>query len=206
MIFKSPDQKKAEQLRRTIEETKKSTDAALAALRSVSGEDPAQVSSLEDMGAERGKSPNEIQAAEAEGRPALNVDGVRKRGEAEPQAARTPEPQKGKTPRERVKEQVSEFIAEFGLDSALPLDFEDLNDAQKLKVVRDLKQRIVDIVKSEARTQYSDTLKGQSRFQSIKSSFKKGGDLKKLEKTAFQEIKNTDEGKQLIADNLQILT
>src|SRR3989338_4140679 len=93
------------------------------------------------------------------------------------------------------KEEVEAFVAEFGLSPLLPSEFEGLNEAQKLKVIRDLKRRIVDIVKSDAQTQYSEDLKGKSVIKSIASSIIKESNVKNLEKKAFEELRNTDEGK-----------
>lgn len=91
--------------------------------------------------------------------------------------------------------EVEDFITEMDLDQLLPPEFEGLYKAQKLKVVRDLKQRIVDTVKSDAQTQYSEDLKNKTITgirkvaESIKASFTKERDVKNIEKKVFEEIK-----------------
>src|SRR3989344_3173274 len=55
-------------------------------------------------------------------------------------------------------EEVAGFISQFGLEPALPPEFANLSDEQKLLVVRQLENRIIDIVKADAQTQYSEDL------------------------------------------------
>jgi hypothetical protein len=93
-----------------------------------------------------------------------------------------------------------------GLEGLLPPQFETLNDLQKVKVLEDLKKRIVDIVKSDAETQYSETLKQKGGIRRYLSGISKEGSLKKLETKIFESLKNTPEGQKLISDDLKILT
>ena len=73
-------------------------------------------------------------------------DGHRKKGERE----------STKNPPE---EEVNDFLAEMNLEPMLPFEFHKLSETQKLKVIRDLKRRVVDIVKADAQTQYSEAIK-----------------------------------------------
>lgn len=93
-----------------------------------------------------------------------------------------------------------------GLEGLLPPQFETLDDLQKVKVLEDLKRRIVDIVKSDAETQYSETLKQKGSIRRYLSGISKEGSLKKLEIKIFESLKNTPEGQKLISDDLKILT
>ena len=88
------------------------------------------------------------------------------------------------------EQEVADFISEFRLQELLPTSFANLDIAQQLKVIMDLKKRIVDIVKSDAQTQYSESLKGQSFVQPIKNSITKETDLKNTEKEVFEKLKN----------------
>lgn len=136
-------------------------------------------------------------------------------------------PKKGETaPQPPAIKEVESFINEFNLRSILPEEFSALNSAQQLKVIRDLKRRIVDVVKSNAQTQYSEDLKERMRKNSdpaisantrkfatlarniktsIKSSITKEKDLKVAENNAFKNLIGTAEGKKLIAEDLNRL-
>ncbi len=115
-------------------------------------------------------------------------------------------PEREQTSEEKAEEEINSFISEFNLDSLLPPLFDKLNEAQKLKVIRDLKRRIVGIVKSDAQTQYSDDFKNRSFIKKIASSVTKERDLKNLETEIFGELRNSDEGKKLITEDLARLT
>ena len=128
------------------------------------------------------------------------------------------------------EEEINDFISEFKLQELLPARFENLYEAQKLKVVLDLKRRIVDIVKSDAQTQYSEELKKETTasvapagsklsiilktlkslpgtaLTAIKKSATKETDLKNLENKVFEELRDTDKGRKLIAADMERLT
>ena len=125
-------------------------------------------------------------------------------------------------PAKTPEEEVADFISEFNLKELLPPGFADLNEAQALKVVQDLKQRIVDIVKTDAQTQYSEYLKTEmAKYvrpethvllrtldligEKVTKAAKKETDFKNLEGKVFAELKNSEEGKKLIAENLATL-
>ena len=110
---------------------------------------------------------------------------------------RMPSPQKSR--------EVGDIIEKFNLDSLLPREFENLRERQKIRVLENLKRRMVDIVKSDAETQYSETWKKKSWGGKIWSGISKEKDLKNLEKKVFGEIKNTNEGKELIKRDLEVL-
>src|SRR3989344_5708884 len=93
----------------------------------------------------------------------------KKRGEKQARQARKEleeEAYKESKEREKAKgrkemtpaEEVAGFISQFGLEPALPPEFANLSDEQKLLVVRQLENRIIDIVKADAQTQYSEDL------------------------------------------------
>lgn len=127
------------------------------------------------------------------------------------------------------EEEIQGFISEFDLEPLLPREFENLYIEQKLKVIRDLKRRIVDIVKSDAQTQYSEDLKkktianvaptgsklssllgtikdmGKNLGIAIKTSVKKESDLRNAENKVFEELTTSNEGRRLIAEDLEIL-
>ena len=116
---------------------------------------------------------------------------------------------------ESPKNQVENFISEFNLGTLLPIEFQNLTEGQKLKVVTDLKRRIVDLVKSDAQTQYSEELKqrvqkdtnfAKKAVGAVADSVKKDSEIRALEKKAFEKIRDTDEGKKIIAEDLAILT
>lgn len=104
------------------------------------------------------------------------------------------------------KEEVEDFIIEFNLSPLLPEEFNNLNESQKLKVVQDLKRRIVDIVKSDAQTQYSEDVKTKGLGGKLVSSLTKKSDVENQEKTIFYELKRSQEGQELLRHDLEILT
>ncbi len=112
------------------------------------------------------------------------------------------------------QEQVADFVAKFDLESLLPAEFGRLEEAQKLKVIQDLKRRIVDIVKSDAQTQYSEGLKEKPLaksvvnsivFSPVVNSIFRETDLKDLEKKVFEKLKDSFEGRELIRKDLEII-
>ncbi len=114
------------------------------------------------------------------------------------------------TKKQNPAEEILHFITEYDLESSLSPEFKNLDEAQKLLVIHGLKQRIVDMVKADAQTQYSEDLKSKKGLKFIFSSFRAGinknRNIKILEAKAFKEINGTDAGKQLIAENLAQLT
>ncbi len=117
----------------------------------------------------------------------------------------------------KIKEKIAEkfkgkikspekFTKEMDLELLVPLEFKNLDEAQKLKVVQDLKRRVVDIVKSDAQTQYSEFIKKEGVLGKISSSLLgKEFITASNERDSFNNIKGTEEGKKFLADNLKIL-
>jgi hypothetical protein len=110
--------------------------------------------------------------------------------------------EKPKTPEEEAKEYVKNFIDEFNLDAILTPEFNALNEAQQMKVVQDLMRRMVDLVKSDAQTQYSEDLKGKKSLEKIRAAINKETDLKKYEVKALAALISTAEGKSLLGESL----
>jgi hypothetical protein len=123
------------------------------------------------------------------------------------------------TPEEMIEKQ----ITELGVEKILPEVFNELKAEQKLLVLENLKQRIVDLVKSDAQTQYSEYLKqkivsgGENRTAkilntiknisiSLKEGVSKEAVLKNLENKVFQELLTSEENKKIIADDFKMLT
>lgn len=111
------------------------------------------------------------------------------------------------------------LIYELRLENLMPQEFYNLDESQKLKVVQDLKKRIVNIVKIDAETQYSEEIKAkmkeaagdnmarilatlQNASTSLSESFQKETRIKNIEKEIFEEIKNTPAGQKLIYSEL----
>jgi len=107
---------------------------------------------------------------------------------------------------ETPRGEVEDSIAEFNLDSLLPPEFNELDEGQKLKVVRDLKRRIVDIVKSNAQTRYSEHTKTSNFLKKLGSSIAREPLRGNWEHKIFQEVKNSPEGRELIRQDLETLT
>lgn len=109
-----------------------------------------------------------------------------------------------------AENEVNLLKLELGID--LPEEFKSLDDAGQLMVLRDLKNRVVDIVKSDAQNKYSEYLKEENLTKIEKFSrrfddkFLKGIQIQQNENWAFEEIKNSEEGKKLIQENLELLT
>lgn len=138
-------------------------------------------------------------------------------------------PDKIKTSKEKkptpknIAEEVQFFIDDFGLESMILQEFKNLpSDAHRLKVVRDLKKRIVDVVKSKAETQYSEYLKTEMTKlvnpksfiifraldklgEAVVKTATKERDIRDLEGQIFQKLKSSDKGKALIKQDLEIL-
>ncbi|MFA5840914.1 MAG: hypothetical protein WC847_01415 [Candidatus Paceibacterota bacterium] len=103
----------------------------------------------------------------------------------------------------RINE-VKDFVKNLGL--LVPEEFKNLKDEQQVKVIQDLKRRIVDMVKSDAQTQYSEDLKQKGRVKKLWGLVTKEKDLKNLEKKIFEST-STEEGRNsIIKQDLEILT
>ena len=111
-----------------------------------------------------------------------------------------------------VENEVNLLKLELNIDTDLPEEFKSLNDAGQLMVLRDLKNRVVDIVKSDAQNQYSEYLKEKTETKlgnigkSLKNAAVGGLKVQGIEKEVFEKIKNDEEGKKLIQENLELLT
>ncbi|MBP6883808.1 MAG: hypothetical protein KBC06_01055 [Candidatus Pacebacteria bacterium] len=95
--------------------------------------------------------------------------------------------------------EVGKFIEDLKIESLISPEFNALTIEQKLLVVRNLQNRIVDIVKEDSNTQYSEDLKSKKWLGKIWAGVKKEKTLKDIEAKTFEKIKDTEEGKQLIA-------
>ena len=140
------------------------------------------------------------------------VEDQRRTSVTTPELPKEEKIEKGSAPK-NPQEEIAGFISEFNLDQSN--EFFDLSTAQQLKVARDLKRMIVDVVKSDAQTQYSEELKERVRgdnnifkkaLGAIADPIKKEVEVKNYEKKVFEELKNTPEGKKLIAEDLEMLT
>ncbi len=119
---------------------------------------------------------------------------------------------------------VEQFLNEYNLADKLPNGFENLSDDKKLYVVQNLKKRIVNIVKSDAETQYSEYLKnkmpsavGDGKFQkmvtglknvmeSILNSVAKEADLENMKNEVFEDLIQTKSGNELLKKDFELLT
>jgi len=127
------------------------------------------------------------------------------------------------SPETDTEQDINDFIESLNIQGLISPEFNDLNQAQKLLVLQTLKNRIIDIVKSDAKTQYSRELrekmaKGTSKnilsrmgrwtkntWVGMKEGTKKDITLKNIESDIFKEMSATEEGKKNIADNLNRL-
>lgn len=124
-----------------------------------------------------------------------------------------------------ISSAVKKYIAEYNLETILPQGFEKLSEDQQLFIIDSLEKRIVNIVKSDAETQYSEYLKEKLQGAApssnllkkigvgiknagvgIVESVKKEAVLKEKETAIFNELRNTEEGKRIIAADLEVLT
>jgi hypothetical protein len=92
-----------------------------------------------------------------------------------------------------------------GLEALLPPSFQTLALPQKLKVMRDLRQRVVDIVRNDAQTQYSTAMKSKGIFKKLIGGVNKAGNLKDLERDLFKKLLATDEGKEIVKKDAELL-
>ncbi len=109
----------------------------------------------------------------------------------------------------RPKEVVAQFLLEHDLVNSMPSGFENLSELKQFYVIENLKKRIVDIVKSDAETQYSSYLKnkvGKSFLGKIKAGINKEFELKNFESEAFEQLLNSEEGKKLISQDFALLS
>lgn len=105
----------------------------------------------------------------------------------------------------RAEKEVADFFAEMRLEDLLTPSFEQLSSAQKLLVVRGLKNRIVDMVSENAKTQYSEDMTTKRGLGKILSGITKEWTVKKLEAEVFGRLLSSPEGKQQISSDLDIL-
>lgn len=123
------------------------------------------------------------------------------------------------------EEKIEEFLNQYNLKDKMVLDFEDLSIGQKMFVMENTKKRIVDIVKDDAETQYSEYYKEKMRannketkwlYQDIakaikvsktglKESILKESRMKNLESEAFESLIYGKKGEELLKNNLEIL-
>lgn len=178
-----------------------------------------------DLAAAQAVSEKRIKDAEARMQELMNE--ARKLGATIPEEAgiiRAPgtplsaQAEKKETPTQAPKEEVADFVRQLNLDATL---LEGLTNEQKLKVIRDLKKRVVDIVKSDAQTQYSFHLKEEAGNninlnsnivgRSIDTLLEKTGkaltkerDVKNIEQAFFarligaEEMKSEDDKKNIL--------
>ena len=144
----------------------------------------------------------------------------------EPDETPTEEIQAPDTGKERkLTQEAIVFFEEFGVLDALPEGFAALNEIQQTKVIRDLKQRILDVVAQDARTQYSRALRQRLDIPTaseeaghillkkilrvgirIKSNLTKEKEVKNTEHRIFEEIKQSAAGRAFLTENLRTLT
>ena len=135
----------------------------------------------------------------------------------------TVEPNPRIEPKSEKEQEIKYFIDSLLIEDILPPLFENLNEDQKLFVLQGLKQRIVDVVKSDAKTQYSEELRAKmvhdesagmvakmmNSFKNIqtnvKENFKKEIILKNLESEAFAKLFMSEDGKKMVEENLNQL-
>ncbi|MCC7160265.1 hypothetical protein IT399_00850 [Candidatus Nomurabacteria bacterium] len=130
-----------------------------------------------------------------------------------------PEQEKQQEKTEELKGEIKTFVEELKLEALLPKEFNKLTEAQQTKVIQDLKRRIVDIVKSDAQTQYAEKLKDRALWNSgilkifefvekaQNALYKKEKDLQNTENEIFTRfIKQNRTTNELIKQDLEILT
>ncbi len=163
---------------------------------------------LAELEAKKARLAHRENMPEATPEPARPDDNFDK--DTEPDAVETPTHDTSSTKKRKIEnrperrtpeQEVDDTVEELNLADIMPPEFMNLNVAQRLKVIRDLKRRIVDIVKSDAQTQYSEDAKGKSMLRSIT----KEGDVRNLEKQAFTRLKETPEGQYIIQKDLELL-
>ncbi len=131
--------------------------------------------------------------------------------------------------KQKAEKEALEFLKTFDLGGIIPEKFKDLNETQKLKVVRDLERRIVDMVRADSETQYSEALKSKMKtsvgsngklmnalnkigvgIQNLgidaKAGLKKEAELRNIKNKVFKEFLNTEEGRKLIKNDFELLT
>jgi len=137
-------------------------------------------------------------------------------------SSKNKEEEKPQTPEEKIES----FLKEYKLEDKMPIEFADMSVGQKMFVIENTKKRIVDIVKGNAETQYSEYYKKKMAtlnnkeakwlHQEIGKAFRKGGaslkesmlkegTIKDLESDAFRALIYGKEGGELLQSNLDIL-
>ncbi len=168
----------------------------------------------EDDAADRARRRQAAEDAAARGRQRRAEEEARENQEHEARARQQAEEAKKAAEKKAEKEktfedEIESFIQDIGIDEQNSKDFEKLTLPQKLKIVQDLKRRIVDIIKEDAETQYSDFVKNSSGFtgflNKIRSITSKERDTRDLENTLFKKLKESPEGKAIISQNISLL-
>lgn len=119
--------------------------------------------------------------------------------------------------------EIRNFLQKLSLENKDLVEFHNLNEAQKLKVIEDLKQRIIDLTKADANTQYAESI--QSKMEQSTGGFfnkakigllnfkntiwakvTKETTIKDIEAEAFKKLISTEEGKEILAKEIKNLT
>lgn len=108
-------------------------------------------------------------------------------------------------PIKNPSEGMSDFIEKLDLEQLLTKEFHTLKEEQKVKVITDLKRRIVDLVKIEAQTQYSEMMLSEPKIKKILSTLGKEKQLKNFENDAFRALRDGQWGLELIVKDLDVL-
>ncbi len=106
---------------------------------------------------------------------------------------------------ENPTDRVDNFIEEFHLNTLLTKEFHSLKEEQKVKVITDLKRRIVDIVKTGAETQYSEIILREPKIGKILVSLNREKFTGDIEKRIFAELRDEKWGADLISKDINLL-
>ena len=129
------------------------------------------------------------------------------------------------TKKRTPEEELENSLVNYNLKDKMPKDFESLSIPKKMFVIEGIKKRIVDMVKTDAETQYSlyykekmkdDTKETRWLHQDIKKfaktskkgiqeAWEKETNIKNLENKIFNSLIRTKNGEELLKDNLNIL-
>lgn len=136
-----------------------------------------------------------------------------KEAKEEPVAQEVVENQNIEENKYALAKEVEGFFQEFDIDHTLMAEFENLTPAQQFKTIRDLKQRIVEIVKQDAKNIYSVNIKAEKNRSNIFGKFligareliQKERNIKNTEQERFGDIKNSEEGKKIVSEQMKLL-
>ena len=125
---------------------------------------------------------------------------------------------------QNTKEKIENTIKHLGIEGVISPEFKNMTEAQQFLVLNSLKQRIIDIVKSDAQTQYSEELKNKmigeganasktkkiwvgirNSLKGIGANITKDIDMKELENKILEELLTTEEGKNFITKEIDLL-